>query len=377
MMTVMSLVDDHPRIRWAAPAAAVLLVGTATFAATRASADPSLPPRTAEQLLTDLAKADVQGMSGTVVQSADLGLPQLPGLDAGIGGGSGGSGGSSNLSSMVSGTHTLRVWYGGPQQVRLALVGSNGESDVIRNGSDLWVWSSTDKTAVHRTLRKDAASSNEAPSPGSLPATPEGAAKMALAMLDPTTKVTTAGTAEVAGRPAYELVLTPKSGTTLVSQVRIAVDATENIPLRVQVYSTKISNPAIEVGFSQITFGQPEARQFTFTPPPGTTVTQGSTTPGRHSGSTATTPAKPSVVGTGWDSVVVATIPQQAQAPSTGAGSTAGIETLLKSLPKVSGSWGSGHLLSGTLFSAVLTDSGKIAVGAVPPNRLYAALTSS
>jgi hypothetical protein len=52
-------------------------------------------------------------------------------------------------------------------------------------------------------------------------------------------------------------------------------------------------------------------------------------------------------------------------------GSLAGI---LKSLPTVSGSWGSGHLLHGALFSAVLTDDGRIAVGAVPPAMLYAAL---
>ena len=47
---------------------------------------------------------------------------------------------------------------------------------------------------------------------------------------------------------------------------------------------------------------------------------------------------------------------------------------LLKSLPTVSGSWGSGHLLHGALFSAVLTDDGRIAVGAVAPSMLYAAL---
>ena len=47
---------------------------------------------------------------------------------------------------------------------------------------------------------------------------------------------------------------------------------------------------------------------------------------------------------------------------------------MLKVLPTVSGAWGSGHLLRGTLFSALLTDDGRVAVGAVAPEALYAAL---
>jgi hypothetical protein len=84
------------------------------------------------------------------------------------------------------------------------------------------------------------------------------------------------------------------------------------------------------------------------------------------------------VVGSGWTSVVVSTMGRPAGgAVSQGSrsadqgGSLAGI---LRSLPTVSGSWGSGHLLHGALFSAVLTDDGRIAVGAVPPSMLYAAL---
>jgi hypothetical protein len=44
---------------------------------------------------------------------------------------------------------------------------------------------------------------------------------------------------------------------------------------------------------------------------------------------------------------------------------------VLNSLPKVSGSWGSGHLLTSSLFSALITDDGRILVGAVAPEKLY------
>jgi len=52
------------------------------------------------------------------------------------------------------------------------------------------------------------------------------------------------------------------------------------------------------------------------------------------------------------------------------------IGPVLKSLPTVSGTWGTGHLLQGTVFSAVLTDDGRLAIGAVAPSALYDALSA-
>jgi outer membrane lipoprotein-sorting protein len=366
----MSLFTHHPRARWAAPGAAVAVIAaTALVADHTASADPSLPPRSAAQLLVDLQRAQVAGLSGTVVQTSNLGLPELPGA-----GGSGRD--SSSLSSLVTGTHTWRVWYAGPTKARLALVGSLGESDVIRNGSDLWVWSSRDKAATHATLP---AGERPKPKPTDLPKTPEEAAQLALAAIDPTTSVTTSGTGVVAGRPAYELVLRPKDSGSLVSQVRISIDATEHLPLRVQVYSTKVANPAFEVGFTQVDFGTPDADRFVFNPPPGTTVTEAGQLKHEGTGSRdkagerRRTSAEPTVVGKGWSTVVVAKLPERAT--QSGTDSTS-LERFLSSLRRVSGPWGSGRLLNGTLFSAVLTDDGRIAVGAVAPERLYAALAA-
>jgi hypothetical protein len=46
---------------------------------------------------------------------------------------------------------------------------------------------------------------------------------------------------------------------------------------------------------------------------------------------------------------------------------------ILDSLPTVHGSWGSGRLLRGRLFSVLLTEDGRILVGAVSGDRLQAA----
>ena len=52
------------------------------------------------------------------------------------------------------------------------------------------------------------------------------------------------------------------------------------------------------------------------------------------------------------------------------------VEAAVNALPKVSGAWGSGRVLEGTLFSLVLTDNGRVAIGAVAPDALYAALAA-
>jgi outer membrane lipoprotein-sorting protein len=370
----MSFFAEHPRTRWAVPAVAVAVLGATTFVTSRtATADAGLPARSAAQLLADVSQAQLESLSGTVVQTADLGLPQIPGLSGAAGGG------NTSLTSVVSGTHTWRVWLAGPTQQRLALVGSLGESDVIRNGKDLWLWSSQEKTAVHHTLPADDQKGTKTPDTATnLPKTPQEAADMALAAISPTTQVTTSGTAVVAGRQAYELVLKPKDTTTRIASVRIAIDSQKHIPLRVQLYSTKIANPAFEVGFTAINFAKPEARQFAFNPPAGTTVTESGTLaapkPGAANHSPARNPAaKPRVVGTGWSSVVVATLPPDAQATADQQSQLAGI---LRAIPRASGAWGSGHVVDGTLFSAVVTDDGRVAVGAVAPDQLYAALAA-
>jgi hypothetical protein len=43
-------------------------------------------------------------------------------------------------------------------------------------------------------------------------------------------------------------------------------------------------------------------------------------------------------------------------------------------VPRATGDWGSGNLLTTRLFSVVVTDDGRFAAGAVDPSVLYAAL---
>jgi outer membrane lipoprotein-sorting protein len=303
-------------------------------------------------------------MSGTVVETTNLGLPALPAIG-------GGNGGQASFSSLVSGSHTMRVWYDGPQRVRLALLGQLGESDLVRNGSGVWAWSSHTNTATHWTVPSGERSQPMSPtSPAGAAMTPQQAAQAALKAIDPSTQVSTDPTAMVAGRPAYQLDLVPRDPRSLIGSIRIAIDGKTHVPTRVQVFARGASSPSFQVGFTSLSTSTPPASVFGFSPPPGATVKQATPPTGHlqtHRPSAGST--EPQVVGKGWTSVLVAHVPANAAAS---AGPTAG---LMKSLPTVSGAWGSGHLLRSSLFSAVLTSDGRVAVGAVAPHLLYDALS--
>jgi outer membrane lipoprotein-sorting protein len=367
------------RARWAVPVvAAAVVAGAIGVPLMSADASPNLPAKTAGQLLSDIGSTQARPFSGTVVESAHLGLPDLPGQDTS----------STSPLALLTGSHTVRVWYGGPQQTRLALVGNLAESDLVRNGNDLWLWSSQNRTADHYVLPADSSAKAKAPQSAVENVTPQQAANQALAAIDPTTKVTVDGTARVARRSAYTLVLRPKDTRSLVGSVRIAIDSKTNVPLRVQVFAKGAAAPAFETGFTTVTFARQSASMFRFTPPPNTKVSTKSASdltggdakaaaPGTASKSPQSKSGsyQPTVIGQGWTSVVAMDGVQLGAA--TGRNASPSTDALLKSLKPVSGSFGSGRLLKTNLLSVLLLDNGKAFVGAVSPAMLEQAAATA
>lgn len=349
------------RARWGVPVAVLALVGLGLgLGAGGAVANPGLPPKTAGELLAAVANAPNQPFSGTVVETANLGLPALPD-----------TGGSTSPQALLTGSHTLRIWYASPKQVRLALIGDLAETDLIRNGTDAWLWSSRTNTATHTVLPAEAAGA--IPSPTTLPVDPVTAAQQALAAIDPTTVVAVDGTSLVANRPVYELVLTPRDASSLIGQVRLALDSTTFLPLRVEVFAKGGTSPAFETGFTSLQTAAPDASVFSFTPPPGATVTNQSAPTTQPSTSAPSAPSmSPTVVGSGWMSVLVL---HGATASSLSSNATLG--TVLKATTPVQGAFGSGQLLSTPLLSVLLLSDGRTLIGAVTPNVLEQAATSA
>lgn len=334
---------------------ALLLASLTGLFARGAAADPTLPPLTPTELLNRVATAQVDGMSATFTQRSDLGLPALP---SGIGGGDE----LQSALTLLTGTHTIRVWTAGPQHSRVSLVDDDSESSVIRNGNQVWTWSSEQQKAGHATI--DAKTPTARPT--GAPSTPAEAIDRLLKAIGPSTEVTASGTGYVAGRPVYQLILAPKDAASLIGQVRLFVDATTFVPLGLRVLD-RGGAEAVSLLASTVDFSVPAAGVFEFTPPAGVEVTELDAKASDHPTGTAKSRPETKTVGTGWTTVLVASTGTTEVTDATA-------KALLDSLPAVSGAWGRGRLLSTSLVNVVLTDDGRVAVGAVTEDRLYAAL---
>ena len=248
----------------------------AASAVASAQSAPSLPARSAAQLLADVAHAKALGaFTATIQQTSNLGLPALPtaaSQDAGV------------PAALTSG-QSVSIWYRDPQHVRLAVPVQAGESDVRLDGRSVWLWNSKTQTATHVVLPAHFSapgvgagflptwhSGSSSSGPASQLSSPLAAANKLLAAIGPSTAVTVQRNVYVAGRAAYQLSIAPKASGSLVGKILIAIDASKYIPLRVQVFARGASSPAIAVGFTALTFGPPAISNFTFTPPPGATV---------------------------------------------------------------------------------------------------------
>ena len=101
-------------------------------------------------------------------------------------------------------------------------------------------------------------------------------AQSLLDKVTPSTTVSIDSTKLVAGRAAYQLVLTPNTPDSTISEVVFAVDAATGLPLDVKVTAKSTGSTALELGFTELDFSTPAASTFDFTPPPGSTVVEAS-----------------------------------------------------------------------------------------------------
>ncbi|MEU9243196.1 DUF2092 domain-containing protein [Streptomyces shenzhenensis] len=352
------------------------------------SGDPDLPKITAQELIDKIAKSDVQQLSGTVKISTDLGLPDLGGLESSLlSGAAQGSGGGSSadptgkLTELASGTHTLRVAADGPEKQKVSVLESGAEYSLIHNGTDVWGYDSKSNEVYHST----AADSGKAEQ-HEVPATPKDFADEFLKSVDGTTSVTVDGTAQVAGRDAYRLVIKPKQSGTTFGAISIAVDARTGTPLKFTLTPSSGGAAVVDAGYTQVSFAKPAASTFDFTPPKGAKVTEGDKAgkPGKaREGSGADQGGKVSempghgsakgldksgfkVLGKGWNSIAVLDTGSKGGLPTGSASGGGDLGGFLGSLGNpVSGKFGKGTVFSTRLINALITDDGKVYVGAV------------
>jgi outer membrane lipoprotein-sorting protein len=362
--------------RWApAVVVPVVIAAGALVSASQAGAAGDLPDKSAEQVLAMVGSASVPSLSGTIEQTSDLGLPALPsmGPDSGVGAGSG----VGAALELLTGSHTVRVYVDGPTRFRAQILDPLAERDAVRNGDEVWLYSSASNTATHVVLPAGLAAKEPAAPPGSQ--TPAELARTFLAAIDSSTSVSVGRDTVVAGRSAYDLVLTPRTSGTLVGSVSIAVDSETGLPLRVEIDARGQAAPAFQLAFTDLRLGAPPAARFQFTPPPGATVTEQvvppmpaagaraqAHAPGAPPSGTLPSTAKPTLSGTGWETIVEVPV-----------GDAAATLTASPLLGQVTRAVPGGRSLHSALLNVLLTDDGRLLVGSVPLDRLEAAAAAS
>jgi outer membrane lipoprotein-sorting protein len=361
------------RARWAVPVGALIITGAVMAGSliSVAQASPGLPPHTPAQLLTQVADSTTPPLTGIVVETTSLGLPSLPGAAD-----------PASIASLLTGSRTVRVWYASPRHFRLAVPAALSETDVIADGNTAWLWQSTANTVTEFSLPARARVPMTQPASALL--TPQQAAQQVLAAVGRTTTVSVDSNVMVAGQAAYELVLAPKDSRSLVGQVQIAIDGRNGVPLRLQVFARGANSPAFGVGYTSIQFATPAPADLTFSPPPGAKVSRVNLGRRMPSGWAGPRPDV-AIIGSGW--LTVLDLPSagltapSGSVPAPGNGgsgdSTAVLAALLHSATPVSGAWGSGRLLQTSLVSVLITDSGRMFVGAVQPSVLFAAASQA
>ncbi|HEY2207360.1 MAG TPA: hypothetical protein VGH99_23120 [Pseudonocardia sp.] len=380
----------------------------------------ALPPLTAAQLIASVRTARPGPMAATVRLDTRFG----------VGSGSGTATGSPAVgTTSADGSRLARLWTDGAGRRRISVPDPQGERTLVDDGRTLWSWDSVTRT-VTRTPARLAATPVAPLGPvpfgvlrgGELLGNPADATAALLTMLAPDSTARVDPTAVVADRPAYQLVLDPvPTERTMLREIRVAVDAQTRLPLEVSVMPNGSTEPALRIGFSQVSFGAQDPGLFRFEPAVGVRVLPA--VAARHD-------TAPTMVGTGWDTVMVRRMPADpaglaaggggltaaygpgspgvtgaaapgpagaaapgptgAAAPgATGAGvlgpeqpdgRTAGTVTAVAATARetdgpISGPWGRGRLVSSPLGNTVITSDGRVASGAVPAQVLIAALT--
>jgi outer membrane lipoprotein-sorting protein len=244
------------------------------------------------------------------------------------------------------------------------VVSPTSEQDQFRNGSTVWTWDTNTRIAQRSAVGASAT--------GALPLrlasygalTPPQLADQILDLVGQSSDTTLRSGESPTDRPTYELLVHPDSTTSRIGEVHIEIDGTEGVPVGVQIYPLGAEAPAVDVSFQTISFAEPASQNFSFTPPAGAQIRTGATD------SPLAALDQVSMIGAGWSTVAsyrssAASGPQIAEVAQALLGDRA---------RRVQGPWGKGRLLQTPILGVLVTDNGRIVVGAVTAAVLYKAV---
>ncbi|HTP22282.1 MAG TPA: hypothetical protein VMJ65_21920 [Solirubrobacteraceae bacterium] len=170
---------------------------------------------------------------------------------------------------------TGRLWLSTTtHQLRLELQGQNGDAQVLVKNGTFSIYDPMSNTVYEGTL-PTAGSKRDKSTTDAIPSVAQIQSELNQLMQN----VDIAGPLprNVAGQPAYKIVVTPKHSGGLLGRVQLAWDATHGIPLGIAIYSTNSSNPVLELKATHISYHAVSASVFKIRPPAAAKVVRIST----------------------------------------------------------------------------------------------------
>jgi hypothetical protein len=168
-------------------------------------------------------------------------------------------------SALLSGA-SGRLWVTNDGRGRVELQSNAGDVQVVWNQRRVTVFDASSNT-VYRADLPARATERHADNGGTPPSVVQ--IERFLSALGKHAELSAAEPANVAGREAYSVRVSPRDTSSLLGGAQLAWDAARGVPLRIGIYAKGSSKPVLELAATEITFGSVPASAVEISPPAG------------------------------------------------------------------------------------------------------------
>jgi len=150
--------------------------------------------------------------------------------------------------------------------VRLELQSERGDAQVVADDKSFWVYEPQAHTVYRGDIPPDAHGDGQDSGSKDVPSIAQ--IQRFIARITEHADLSGAVPANVAGRPAYTIRVSPKQRSGLLDAGEVAWDAIRGVPLEIGVFAKGGSSPVLDLKVTDISFGAVPASSFDVSPPP-------------------------------------------------------------------------------------------------------------
>jgi outer membrane lipoprotein-sorting protein len=169
-------------------------------------------------------------------------------------------------SALITGA-TGRLWATNDGRGRLELQSDAGDVQVVWNDKLVSVYDASSNTAYRLALPVDKTTTAKTGTPPTLDEITK-----ALTVVAQHWNIGSAQPSNVAGQPAYDVTVTPKTSAGLLGAAELAWDAANGVPLKIAIYARGNAAPVLSLAATDISFGAVSSSDVDVSPPTGAKV---------------------------------------------------------------------------------------------------------